>query len=96
MRLVMIIIDSEYATEVEQMLEGCGAPGYSEIPNVLGKGASGKKFGSRAFPGSSTMYLAALEQHCMEPLRENLTALRDTHGPEGGLKAYTMNTEELL
>ncbi len=96
MRLVMIIIDSEYAAEIEQMLEECGAPGYSEIPNVLGKGSTGKKFGSRAFPGSSTMYLAVLEEHCMDPLQGKLTTLRDTHGPEGGLKAFTMETQELL
>jgi hypothetical protein len=96
MKLAMIIIDSRYAEGIAQMLEECGAPGFSEIPNVLGKGATGKKFGSRAFPGSSTMYMAALEEHCMEPLQGKLKTLRDTHGPEGGLKAYTMNTEELL
>ena len=96
MKLVMLIADTAYATEVEQLLEECGVPGFTEIHNVLGKGATGKKFGSRAFPGSSTMYLAALDEHCMAPLQEKLKVLRDTHGPEGGLKAYTMNTEELL
>ena len=96
MKLVMMIADTAYAAEVEQLLEECGAPGFTELPNVLGKGTTGKKFGSRAFPGSSTMYLAALNEDCMEPLQERLTALRDAHGPEGGLKAYTMNAEELL
>jgi len=96
MKLVMMIADTAYAAEVEQLLEECDIPGFTEIPNVLGKGATGKKFGSRAFPGSSTMYLAALDDHCMEPLQERLHALRDTHGPGGGLKAYTINTEELL
>jgi hypothetical protein len=96
MKLVMIVADTAYADQVEQLLEDCGAPGFSEIPNVLGKGSTGKKFGSRAFPGSSTMYLAALDEHCMAPLQEKLKVLRDTHGPEGGIKAYNMNTEELL
>ena len=96
MKLVMIVADTAYADQVEQLLDDCGVPGFSEIPNVLGKGSTGKKFGSRAFPGSSTMYLAALDEHCMAPLKEKLKALRDTHGPEGGIKAYTMNTEELL
>ncbi len=96
MKLVMIIADTAYAEQVELLLEDCGAPGFSEIPNVLGKGTTGKKFGSRAFPGSSTMYLAALDEHCMAPLQEKLKILRDTHGPDGGLKAYNMSTEELL
>ena len=96
MKLVMMIADAAYAAHLEQMLEECHVSGFTEIPNVLGKGATGKKFGSRAFPGSSTMYLAALDEHCMQPLQERLRSLRDTHGPEGGLKAYTINTEELL
>ncbi|UCG86380.1 MAG: hypothetical protein JSW71_21165 [Gemmatimonadota bacterium] len=96
MKLIMMIADTAYAPEVEQMLEECDVPGFTEISNVLGRGATGKKFGSRAFPGSSTMYLAALDEHCVEPLQERLKSLRETQGPEGGLKAYTMNTEELL
>ena len=96
MKLVMMIADAAYATELERMLEECDVPGFTEIPNVLGKGATGKKFGSRAFPGSSTMYLAALEERCMEPLQERLKTIRDAHGPEGSLRAYTINTEEML
>jgi hypothetical protein len=96
MKLVMMIADTAYSADVEQMLEECEVPGFTEIPNVLGKGSTGRKFGSRAFPGSSTMYLAALEEHCLEPLRDRLESLRDQHGREGGLKAYTISTEELL
>ena len=96
MKLVVMIADTAYSTEVEQLLEECGVPGFTEIPSVLGKGTTGKKFGSRAFPGSSSMYLAVLGEECMAPLQDRLKILRDAHGPEGGLKAYTMNTEELL
>jgi hypothetical protein len=40
--------------------------------------------------------IAALDEHCIEPLKQKLTALRDARGSEEGLKAFIMNTEELL
>jgi hypothetical protein len=96
MKLVMMIVDSDHADDIERMCEECDVPGYTKIPDVLGKGTTGKKQGSRAFPGSSTVYFAALEEHCIEPLKAKLTALRDTRGSEEGLKAFILDTEELL
>ena len=96
MKMVMMIVDSDHAAEIERLCEECDVPGYSKIPNVLGKGTTGRKQGSRAFPGSSTLYFAALEEDCIEPLKEKLEALRDARGSEEGLKAFIMNTEELL
>jgi len=96
MKMVMMIVDSDHAKDIELMFEDCDVPGYSKIPDILGKGATGKKQGSRAFPGSSTLYFAALEEHCIEPLRAHLKSLRDTRGPEEGLKAFLLDTEELI
>ena len=96
MKMVMMIVDSDHAEEIEQMCKECDVPGYSKIPDVLGMGTTGKKQGSRAFPGSSTLYFAALNDDCLEPLKQKLTALRDAHGTEEGLKAFVMNTEELI
>lgn len=96
MKIVMMIVDSDHADDIEQMCEECDMPGYTKIPDVLGKGSTGKKQGSRAFPGSSTLYFAALDEECITPLREKLTALRDAHGSEEGLKAFILDTEELL
>ena len=96
MKMVMMIVDSDHAKDIESMFENCDVPGYSRIPDVLGKGTTGKKHGSRAFPGSSTLYFAALEEHCMEPLQQRLKALRDARGPEEGLKAFVLDTEELI
>ncbi len=96
MKMVVMIVDSDHDEDIERLFEKCDIPGYSEIPNVLGKGTTGRKLGNRAFPGSSTLYFVALEDHCIEQLREELTALRDARGPKEGLKAFVLDTEELL
>lgn len=96
MKMVMMIVDSDHTDEIERMCEDCNVPGYSKIPDILGMGTTGKKQGSRAFPGSSTLYFAALDNDCLEPLKQKLEALRGARGSEEGLKAFIMNTEELI
>lgn len=96
MKLYMIIVDGDHAADVQGLLDSCGLAGYSEIPTVLGKGATGRKLGTRAFPGSSTLFMAAVDAECASRLTEELGRLRDARGREGGLKVYAMDTVEVL
>lgn len=96
MKMVMLIVDANHTDDIQQMFDECDVPGYTEIQNTRGKGATGRKAGSRAFPGASNVYFAAMEDHCMEPLREKLAALRVRRGPEEGLKAFILETQELI
>ena len=69
MKMIMMFVDADHAADVERLFEECDVTGYSEIANVSGKGTTGKKLGNRAFPGSSTLYVAALDDECEGPLR---------------------------
>jgi hypothetical protein len=95
MKMALMIVDAAQADDVKEMLRNCDVPGYSEIPNVLGMGTTGHKLGSRAFPGSSTLFMVALEQHCVDMLAEKLAALRETSGSTKGLKAFSFDLQEL-
>ncbi len=96
MKLLLILVDSSHRSDVERILEEHGVPGYSELPNVLGKGRSGRKFGTRAFPGSSTLYFVAIGDDTCRTLCSELKALRDEAGPEEGLNAYILETMEVV
>ena len=96
MKLFIIIVDSDHREDVQALLDQCGLPGYTEIPTVLGKGETGRKLGNRAFPGSSTLFFAAVDDDCAARLPGELRRLRDERGREEGLKVYAMETEELL
>jgi uncharacterized protein YaaQ len=95
MKMVLMIVDAGHSDEIKRMLLDCDVPGYSELPDVLGMGTTGKKLGSRAFPGSSTLFMVALEQHCVDLLREKLQQLRKTSESSEGLKAFSFDVEEL-
>jgi len=95
-KLLLIFVDGDHADDVERLLEKADVPGYSEFPNVLGKGKSGRKLGNRAFPGSSTLYFVALPDGVCHGLCTELRQLRDAKGPEEGLRAYILDTMEVL
>ena len=96
MKLVMILVDADRAPDVEGVLERRALPGYTEIPQVLGKGHTGRKLGTRAFPGATTLYFTIIPVAQVAGLAEELRGLRATRGPAEGLRAFTLDTEELL
>ena len=96
MKLMLIFVDADRAADVERLLDASDVPGYSEFPGVLGKGATGRKFGSRAFPGSSTLYFVALREGTRAGLSERLEALRTERGPEEGLRVYVLEATEVI
>ena len=96
MKLLLIFVDADHADDVERLLDAADVPGYSEFPDVLGKGKTGRKLGNRAFPGSSTLYFVALPDGRCHGLCDELKKLRDAKGPEEGLKAYILDTMEVL
>ena len=96
MKLLLIFVDSDHAEDVERLLDESDVPGYSEFPHLRGKGESGRKLGTRAFPGSSTLYFVALPDGTCKGLCDELKNLQTKKGPEEGLKAYMLDTMEVL
>jgi hypothetical protein len=96
MKLLLIFVDADHADDVERLLEESDVPGYSAFPNVLGKGRTGRKLGSRAFPGSSSLYFVGLPDGACHGLCDGLRHLQASKGPEEGLKAYILDTMEVL
>ena len=96
MRLLLIVVDSNHKDDVEEILDAQAIQGYSEVPTVLGKGATGRKMGSRAFPGSSTLYFTAINPDQCESLCGAFKALRDEAGREEGLRVFSLDAEIVL
>jgi hypothetical protein len=96
MRLLMIVVDSNHQADVEKILDAHDVPGYSELPNVLGKGQTGLKQGTRAFPGSSTLYFTAVDGDICHTLCADLKALNERAGKDEGLFAFTFEADMVV
>ena len=78
--MLMIITSTECREEVEAFLKNQKVPGYTEIPTVYGEGHTGPKFGSWAYPGTSSIIFTVVPNEqfdqVMKVLKEYCTKCR--------------------
>ena len=60
MKMLLILVSTECLPEVQRLIEEHDVHAYTEIPNILGSGRSGRHMGTRAFPGTSSLLLTIL------------------------------------
>ncbi|HHQ48805.1 MAG TPA: hypothetical protein ENK19_07970 [Acidobacteria bacterium] len=75
MKLVMIITESHYREELEVLLAQHGIAGFTEFPEVHGKGQSGIRMGSGAYPKTSTVILTVVPKEKIAELKSDLECL---------------------
>lgn len=93
LKMLLVIVEESHKEELETILHRVGASGYTEIPHALGVGMTGPRMGSRAFPKTSAVILAALEEGVLERLREEIHAFCQDCGER--VKLIAWNAEEI-
>ena len=58
MRLLLIIYSGESPERVTELLDHHRVEGYTRLPEARGSGQSGRRLGTRAWPGSSTVFFS--------------------------------------
>jgi len=96
MKLLMVIADSSMDDKVRTILNDEGLTGYSEIPDVLGAGATGEKRGSRAFPGANNMYFTVASAEQVGRLVTRLRSVSADHEPPDTIRAFTIDANKEL
>ncbi len=95
-KLLMIMSAGGCSDRVVKLLEKHDIYGFTEIPDLLGAGATGKHFGTRAFPGMSSMIFTAVPSEVGPRLLEDLGELACRCRPGEGIKAYMLGAEAPL
>lgn len=74
MKMVMIVVDEARKEELEVVLERAGVSGYTELSRASGRGTTGPRLGSRAFPGTSAVIFSILSADRLETLTATIRA----------------------
>lgn len=96
MKLLMIVADTALDEQVRAVLQAEGLSGYSEIPDVLGAGTTGKKRGSRAFPGVNNMYFTVGRSEQIGRIVDALRTVGLEHDPPDPIRAFTIDANQEL
>jgi hypothetical protein len=96
MKLMLIIYSGTNRQLVPALLDRHEAGGYTELTQALGAGQTGRRLGTRAWPGNASIVFSIVPDERVEALA---TALREEAGALGGderLHVATMPVESFF
>ncbi len=96
MKLLMIFCTGACDQKLRDLVESLGVHAYTEIPEAMGAGSTGKHFGTRAWPGASSVILTAVESAKADELMSALADFSKRCLPEQGVRAVLLPVEKLL
>ncbi len=82
MKLLLLIYSGPAPQQVAALLEAHDAPGYTEFVNARGAGTTGKIEGTRAWPGTATVFMSVVPASRVAELRAALLDFK-AKGAEG-------------
>jgi hypothetical protein len=71
----LILFPNGFEERIEGILDEIGVPGYSEGPNLMGRGSRGRHFDNEVWPGTTGEIFTAIEAGQAEALMQRLRAL---------------------
>ena len=75
MKMLMVVYSGPEPHRISSVLDEQHAGGYSQFAGIHGVGTTGRREGTRAWPGDSTMFVSVIPASAAPAL---LTALRET------------------
>jgi len=99
MKMLMIVARDSMLSELEELLRDNGINAYTIINNVMGKGLTGRLYGTFLQPDINSIIFSVLPSDQAERAVSTLTALHKdltTHGHPVSLKVFTLPCEEHL
>lgn len=96
MKMLMVICPEARRDQVAAMVEQHGVRAFTELPQVIGEGVTGKRLGSHVWPGKSVLLFTVVAD---EKTTELVAALKECQKglyPGEGMKAFVLPAEEVL
>ena len=96
MKLLMIICPEGRRDQIVNLVEEHGVRSFTELPQVMGEGVTGKRLGSQVWPGKSALLFTVVTN---EKKDELVAALRDCQKklfPGEGMKVFVLPAEEAI
>ena len=93
MKMLMVVYSGSRPQRVASLLDAYHAGGYTEFRGAHGAGATGKRDGSRAWPGESTLWLTVVPVASADALVTSLKAETAALDPGERLHVAVLPTE---
>lgn len=96
MKLLLITYAGASPEHVRHALESHGASGFTEVDDVRGAGQGGRLEGTRAWPGTASLFLTAVPSETAERLKDALRSCATQCEPGERLHVATLPLESFF
>jgi hypothetical protein len=96
MKMIMIIGPKERNDDIVTLIESHGVRAYTEMREVVGEGATGKKLGTVPWPDQSFLLFTIVPADKKDELLAALKTYRTGLYAAEGLKAFVLPVEESI
>jgi nitrogen regulatory protein PII len=96
MKMVMVICPDARRDEIREIVAQHAVHAFSELKDVTGEGATGKRMGTRAWPGTSRLLFTVLDDEKKDALLAALQTCSRELYPGEGLRAFVLPVEEMI
>jgi len=95
-KMVVVVCPESRLDAVQKLLDEHHLQGYTELTGLRGAGVTGKRLGTRAWPGSSCMIFAAVEAAKADELVGALETLCRACTPGEGMRVFVLPVESMI
>jgi hypothetical protein len=92
----MVIYAGETPSAVTGLLDASGSGAWTGFSGAHGSGQTGRREGTRAWPGEEQVFLSLVPDEAVAELRESLAAARDALPPGERMHAAVMPVEDFF
>lgn len=96
MKMLMIVCPENRQEEVRALIARHDVHSYSEIPNVLGEGKTGKHLGTHTWPGQSVLIFTVVASAKKEELVQALKEYHESLLAGEGLRVFALPVESIF
>jgi hypothetical protein len=96
MRLLFILIPTDCLDACDECFKKANITAYTEIPSVIGSGESGRKLGTRAFPGTTSLLLVAVPASDADHVVETMKEFCKGRACEEETRVFAVPAEQLI
>lgn len=96
MKLLMVICPEARRDQITAMVEKHGVHSFTELPQVVGEGVTGKHLGTQVWPGKSVLMFTVVSDGKKDELVVALKECQKNLFPGEGMKAFVLPAEEAL
>jgi hypothetical protein len=96
MKLLMIICPENRRDPITALVESHGVRSFTELPEVLGEGVTGKHLGTRLWPGKSVLMFTVVTDEKKDQIVAALKEYQKGFFPDEGMKAFILPADEAI